>query len=130
MGMILFHSCGGTRPAATLFSKWWCSGWDRSIVEGEIFHFEGMKKELDGRITMYHTKNPPHELILLLETDLHNVLIRLGSLKTTFDQMVFGVTEFQRCYLETLGLLDYLEIYRPRKYGSLLRRQPLQNALA
>jgi len=75
--------------------------------------FEEMKKELDGRITMYHTRNPKHEPVLLLERDIHNVLIRLDSLRTTFDQMVFGVTEFQRCYLEALGLLDYLEIYRP-----------------
>jgi hypothetical protein len=79
--------------------------------------FEEMKKELDSRITTYHAKNPPHELVILLERDLHNVLTRLDSLRTTFDQMVFGVTEFQRCYLETIGLLDYLEIYRPRKYG-------------
>ena len=80
-------------------------------------HFEEMKKDLDVRIATYHNKNAPHELILLLERDMHNVLTRLGSLRTTYEQMVFGVTEFQRCYLETLGLLDYLEIFMPQKNG-------------
>ena len=75
--------------------------------------FEEMKKELDIRITTYHTKNPPHQLLLLLARDMANVLTRLGSLKTTFNQMVFSVTEFQCCYLKTVGLLDYLEIYCP-----------------
>jgi hypothetical protein len=79
--------------------------------------FEEMKKELDSRITAYHTDNPLHPILVLLEIDMHNVLVRLGSLKTTFNQMTFGVTEFQRCYLETLGLLDYLEIYQPRTCG-------------
>lgn len=76
-------------------------------------HLEEMKRGLDDRIAMYHSKNEPHLTLTLLERDLQNVLVRLGSLRTTFSQMVFGVTEFQRCYLETLGLLDYLEIYRP-----------------
>ena len=100
--------------------------WSGGVVDGigllrqtRYSRFEEMKKELDIRITTYHTKNPPHELLLLLARDMANVLTRLGSLKTTFDQMVFGVTEFQRCYLETVGLLDYLEIYRLRKYGFL-----------
>jgi hypothetical protein len=79
--------------------------------------FEEMKKELDSRIAAYHTNNPLNEILVLLETDMRNVLVRLGSLKTTFNQMTFGVTEFQRCYLETLGLLDYLEIYEPRTCG-------------
>ena len=79
---------------------------------------EEMKQELDSRIAAYYTNHSPHPLLNLLQGDLHNALIRLISLKTTFKQMVFGVTEFQRCYLETLGLLDYLEIYRPRRYGA------------
>jgi hypothetical protein len=78
---------------------------------------EEMEKELDAKIVTYYANNPPHPLLDLLKTDLHNVFIRLVSLKTTFEQMVSSVTEFQRCYLETLGLLDYLTIYRPRRYG-------------
>ena len=89
------------------------------LRQARYSQFEEMKKELDIRITTFHKKNIPNELLLLLARDLANVLTRLGSLKTTFDQMVFGVTEFQRCYLETVGLLDYLVIYRPRKYGLL-----------
>jgi hypothetical protein len=33
--------------------------------------------------------------------------------------MVLCVTEFQRCYLELHGFLDYLEIYQPRMEGIL-----------
>jgi len=35
--------------------------------------------------------------------------------------MNFGITEFQRYYLETLGLLDYLEVYKPRIDGVATR---------
>src|ERR1700688_2770871 len=89
----------------------------RQERQASYYRFEEKKKELDSRVAAYHTKNPPHSHLILLATDMHNVLTRLGCLRMTFDQMVFGVTEFQRCYLETLALLDYLEIYRPRKYG-------------
>jgi len=79
---------------------------------------EEMKRKLDTRIAMYCKNNSnPNELLILLERELLNVFVRLGSLRMTFTQMVFSVTEFQRCYLETVGLLDYIEIYHPRKYG-------------
>ncbi len=79
---------------------------------------EKMKSKLDTRIATYRNNNAnPNELLLLLERDMLNVFARLDSLRTTFTQMVFSVTEFQRCYLEILGVLDYIEIYRPRKYG-------------
>ena len=79
---------------------------------------EMMKRELDTRIATYHNNNVnPNELLLLLERDMLNVFVRLDSLRTTFTQMVFSITEFQRCYLEILGLLNYIEIYHPRKYG-------------
>ena len=36
---------------------------------------------------------------------------------TSFLEMKFGVTEFQQYYLETLGIFDYLEIYKPHMDG-------------
>ena len=77
-----------------------------------------MKKGLVDRIAKYHSNTPnPNTVLPILKRDLLQVSTRIGYLKTTFTQMVFGVTEFQRCYLEILGLLDYLEIYRPRMDG-------------
>jgi len=78
---------------------------------------EEMKRKLDTRIAAYRNNNADPNELRLLERELLNVFVRLDSLRTTFTQMVFSVTEFQRCYLEILGVLDYVEIYRPRKYG-------------
>jgi hypothetical protein len=41
--------------------------------------------------------------------------------------MKFGITEFQRYYLETLGLIDYLEIYKPRIDGIQTRTGSVDN---
>jgi hypothetical protein len=84
-----------------------------------------MRKPLEERIRLFSTnddrdQNPfLYEVLLLLERDMLNASSRLGTLVTTFKQMVFEVTEFQRCYLETRGLLDYIELYQPRMSGRL-----------
>jgi len=88
------------------------------LLRARFSRFEEMKGELDNRIATYRIENPnSNEILPLLERDLLNVFIRLGSLRMTFAQMAFSITEFQRCYLKILGMLDYLEIYRSRKYG-------------
>jgi len=43
--------------------------------------------------------------------------VLICSLQTTFLEMTFGVTEFQRYFLEVLGLIDFLEIYEPCMQG-------------
>ena len=82
-----------------------------------------MRKQLEDRIHSYCANHDQHnsfyDVLLLLERDMHNASSRIGSLHMTFTQMVFQVTEFQRCYLETCGLLDYLEVYQPRMHGEL-----------
>ena len=82
-----------------------------------------MRKQLEERIRSYRVNSkhhhPLHDTLLLLERDLVNASSRLDSLQMTFVQMVFDVTEMQRCYLETHGLLDYLELYQPRMVGKL-----------
>ena len=68
--------------------------------------------------------NPrPNNWVFALERTMAHACTRLGHLSTTFTQMVLGVTEFQRSYLELHGLLDYLEIYllRSEAYN---QRQP------
>lgn len=82
-----------------------------------------MRKQLEERIRSYCANHDQcssfYDVLLLLERDMHNSSSRIGSLNMTFTQMVFQVTEFQRCYLETRGLLDYLEVYLPRMNGRL-----------
>ena len=73
-----------------------------------------MKKGLVDRIAKYRRNTPnPNMVLAILKRDLLHVSTRIGYLKMTFTQMVIGVTEFQHCYLEILGLLDYLKIYKP-----------------
>jgi hypothetical protein len=84
--------------------------------------FQAMKGEMVDRVVEYRRKNPnPNNWVFALETTLVHACTRLGHLSTTFTQMVLGVTDFQRHYLELRGLLDYLEIY-------LLRMNNIQPA--
>ncbi len=84
--------------------------------------FEAMKGEMVNRVVEYRRKNPkPNNWVFALEMTLVHACTRLGHLSTTFTQMVLGVTDFQRHYLELRGLLDYLEIY-------LLRMNNIQPA--
>jgi hypothetical protein len=41
-------------------------------------------------------------------------LVRLESVWTNFRQMVFGVRDVQRCWLDLMAMLDYMEVYKPR----------------
>ena len=41
-------------------------------------------------------------------------LVRLGSVWTNFRQMAFGVRDVQRCWLDVMAMLDYVEVYKPR----------------
>jgi hypothetical protein len=82
-----------------------------------------IRKRLEERLRLYCANNKQdnslQNILLLLKRDLLNASSRIGSLQMTYNQMVFDVTEFQRCYLETCGLLDYLEVYKPRMDGKL-----------
>jgi hypothetical protein len=80
--------------------------------------FQTMKMEMANRVNEYRRNNPrPNNWVFALETTLVHACTRLGHLSTTFTLMVLGVTDFQRCYLELRGLLDYLEIYLLRIDG-------------
>ena len=88
------------------------------------------KIELMRRIDQYkaRTDSLNHVLLCLSEAVLH-ACVRIGCLTTTFLEMKFGITEFQRYYLETLGLIDYLEIYKPRIDGIQTRTGSVDNRM-
>jgi hypothetical protein len=87
-----------------------------------------LKKELLERIDQYKAStHSPNYFLLSLSKAMHHSCIRLGFLSTTFLEMTFGVTEFQRYYLETLGLLDYLVVYKPRIDGASTRSPTADN---
>ena len=67
-----------------------------------------------------------NSLITILVRAMDNALICVGSLKSPFGLMCFKITEFQHLYLEICGLLDYLEIYKPR----MDRHQPPATTIA
>ena len=78
-----------------------------------------MLTSLESRFEDYKKSSSPKPNIHLLSImkAAQDACLRLGSLKTTYSKMRFGVTEFQRYYLEVCGSLDYLEIYKPRMDG-------------
>jgi hypothetical protein len=41
-------------------------------------------------------------------------LIHLESVWTNFHQMAFGVRDVQRCWLDVMAMLDYMEVYKPQ----------------
>ena len=98
---------------------------DSSLVDGlgelsssKFFTLEAMMKSLEGRIEEHKaTSARSNSLLLLLARVMHDACVRLGSLKTMFTEMRFGVADFQRNYLEVCGLLDYLELYKPQMDG-------------
>ncbi len=83
--------------------------------------FRTLKEQLASRVNNYlqtvpAAQHPP--FIGPLSTAVRHSLIRLEIIDTTLPEMRFGITEFQRYFLELYGLMDYLEIYRPRMLGS------------
>jgi len=84
------------------------------LVRSKFYEFEVKMRHLEDRIEEYKkTTMKPNTLLLLLERVMHDSCVRLGSLKTTFTEMRFGVADFQRNYVEVYALLDYLELYKP-----------------
>ena len=78
-------------------------------------------RDLESRIEDYkHTCRdscPPNAYLLSIVKSMQDAFVRLSSLKTTFTEMRFGLTEFQRYFLEVRGCLDYLLLYKPRMDG-------------
>jgi hypothetical protein len=109
---------------------WWnpthddFKSFDGSLVDGlgelsrsKFLSFQAMVTSLENRIEDYKKTSKPNNLLSSLVKAMQDACLRLGSLKTTYSEMRFGVTEFQRYYLEARGCLDYLELYKPRMDG-------------
>ena len=109
---------------------WWdptrddFESFDHSLCDGlgelsrsKFLSLEAMMAKLEDRFEDFKKRTTTNRLLLSLVRAMKDACLRLGSLKTTYSEMRFGVTEFQRYYLEVLGVLDYLEIYKPRMDG-------------
>ena len=130
-------------PNHPLSIMWWdptCDdfkSFDGSVVDGlgeldrsKFLSLQEMMMSLEDRFTDYRKAFPkPNKLLLSIVKAMQDACIRLGSLKTTFSEMRFGVTEFQRYFLEVLGCLDYLEIYLPRMEGQKPAAETVVNCI-
>jgi len=96
-----------------------------SLVEGlsqlSTSRYEAMRKcqrEVDAHVRAYsEALNKLNNLLMNLLQIMKHTSCCMCSLQTPFYEMSFGVTEFQRYFLEVLGLIDFLEIYQPRMEG-------------
>ena len=121
-------------PMNPLSIMWWDPTSDdfetfgAGIVDGlgelsrsKISTLEAMMKGLESRIEDYELprkdSSPPNTYLRSMVKAMQDAFVRLRSLKTTFTEMRFGLTEFQRYFLEVHGCLDYLALYKPRMDG-------------
>jgi hypothetical protein len=117
-------------PNDPLTLMWWdptladFKTFDAGIVDGlgemkrsKFLLLRGLMMSLESRIDDFQ-KATPNLFLSSMAKSMRDACQRLGSLKTTYSQMRFGLAEFQRYYLEVLGFLDYMEIYKPRMDGT------------
>jgi hypothetical protein len=90
------------------------------LALGVTYRFRTLKEQLASRVNKYTQNanvNQTPKFIGPLSTAMRHSLIRLEIIDSTLQEMRFGITEFQRYFLELHGLMDYLEIYQPRMLG-------------
>jgi hypothetical protein len=118
-------------PDDPLSIMWWDPTTDDfkfsggSLVDGlgelsgsKLLSLQKMKSSMEDKIEDHKKAFPnPVKPLFVLERAMQDSFIRLDSLKTTFTEMRVGVTEFQRLYLEIYGLLNYMEVCKPRMEG-------------
>ena len=122
---------------------WWepiCDDFENfggSIVDGlgqlsgsKLLPLRKMMSVIESRIEDHKEAFPnSNKIVLLLARAMQDSFTRLDSIKTTFTEMRIGVSEFQRCYLEICGCLDYIEIYKPRMDGERLPAESVTNCI-
>jgi hypothetical protein len=130
-------------PNDPLSIMWWdptCDDFKSfggSLVDGigelsglRLLSLRNMLSSMEGRIEDHKRAFPnPNKHLLMLVRAMQDSFARIDSLKTTFNEMKVGVTEFQRHYLETYGCLDYLEIYFPRMNGTKPAAESVMNCI-
>jgi hypothetical protein len=108
-----------------------------SLVDGlgelsgsKLLSLRKMMSCLESRIEDHRKAFPnPNKLLLVLVRAMQDSFTRLDSLKTTFTEMRVGISEFQRYYLEVHGMLDYMEIYKPRMDGARCPAESVENCV-
>ena len=89
-----------------------------------------MMSSMEDRIEEHkHAFWNTNKLLLLLTRAMQDSFTHLDSLKTTFTEMRFGITEFQHYYLELYGCLDYIEIYKPCMDGARPPAESIMNCM-
>ena len=69
----------------------------RELLKSKFLEFDMMKKNMEGRVKDYHkSAAKPNDLLLPMVKAMQDACVHLGSMKTTFSEMRFGITEFQR----------------------------------
>ena len=75
----------------------------------KLLSLQKMISKIESRIEDHKQAFPdPNKLLLMLVRAMQDSFACLDSLKTTFTEMRFGITEFQHYY----SCLDYLKIYK------------------
>ena len=97
----------------------------------KLLSFQAMMTSLESRFEDYKKLSSPKPNFHLLSImkAVQDACLRLGSLKTTYSEMRFSITEFQRYYLEICGCLDYLQIYKPRMDGQKPPAETVANCI-
>jgi hypothetical protein len=84
------------------------------LLKSKFIVFDAMRKNLEDKVEEYKkTAIKQNNFLLLMVKAMQDACLHLSLLKTTFSEMKFGVTKFQRYYLKVCSLLDYLELHKP-----------------
>jgi hypothetical protein len=77
--------------------------------------FDAHCRELVNRVRAYAGSDRQHvnKFLLAITQAMRHSCARLVSLPSTLKEFIFGVTEFQRYYIETAAALDYLQVFKP-----------------
>lgn len=79
---------------------------------------EAMQARFTRYITSLSVDSSHRRFTSNIERAMQYTFTRLQSLPTTWQNVRFTVAELQCYYLELVGLLDYMELYKPRMDGS------------
>lgn len=137
------YSCIPRRPSCTDESiMWWKPTRDAFVPkdsplfpisglgvlsQDKLAQLESCVSVLLSRVQTYLQNTPservPQVLIPTVQMVKHG-FIRLQSLSMAFRQLEFQVRDVQRFWLETVAMVDYMEIYRPRMDNAQLSISP------
>ena len=80
--------------------------------------FKKAQLDLYGKIRRFFDKSSsPNPFLDILASDLRHARIRLELCPGSFREVLQGVTQFQRLFLETLAYLDWYEEFEPRAFS-------------